>query len=143
MLSLNCGSAREPRVIRGQIDMSTVRGVRALRGATTVAEDTPDEVVEATTELLRAMLSRNGAGPPDLISVVFTATPDVTSAFPAAAARALGISDVPLLCAAEIPVPGALGRCIRVLIHLYTERAPDELEHVYLRAARSLRSDLA
>jgi chorismate mutase len=73
---------------------------------------------------------------------VFTATPDLTSEFPAAAARRVGISDVPLLCATEIAVVGAIGRCIRVLMHLYTKREAAELKHVYLRDARGLRTDL-
>lgn len=123
--------------------MSTDRQrVRALRGAITVDRDDPGEIVAATTELLKEMLVRNDAAPDDLISVVFTATPDLTSEFPAAAARSLGISDVPLLCAQEIPVPHAVPRCIRVLMHLYSERDYASLRHVYLRDARGLRTDL-
>lgn len=114
-----------------------------MRGATTVARDDGDEIVAATTALLAAMLERNGATPEALISVVFTATPDLVAAFPAAAARALGIADVPLLCATEIPVAGSLERCIRVLMHLYTDRPRTELKHVYLGDARALREDLA
>ena len=116
--------------------------MRALRGATTVTEDSADAITAATAELLREMLDRNGAGPGDLISLVFTATPDLHAAFPAAAARELGISDVPLLCAQEIGVEGALPRCIRVLMHLYTERDYANLRHIYLGEARTLRSDL-
>ena len=124
--------------------MSTDRQrVRALRGAITVDADEPGAIVDATTEVLKEMLDRNDAVPADLISVVFTATQDLTSEFPAAAARALGISGVPLLCAQEIPVPGAVPRCIRVLMHLYTERDYASLRHVYLRGARGLRTDLA
>lgn len=123
--------------------MSTDRQrVRALRGAITVDADRPGLVVDATVELLREMLARNEARAEDLISVVFTATTDLTSEFPAAAARTIGISDVPLLCAQEIPVPGALPRCIRVLMHLYTERDYAGLRHVYLGGARALRTDL-
>lgn len=123
--------------------MSTDRQrVRALRGAITVASDEPTEIVAATVELLRAMLDRNEASPEDLISVLFTATTDLVSEFPAAAARTIGISEVPLLCAQEIPVPGAVPRCIRVLMHLYTERDYASLRHVYLREARGLRTDL-
>ena len=123
--------------------MSTDRQrVRALRGAITVESDEPDQIVAATVELLREMLGRNEAAPEDLISVVFTATTDLVSEFPAAAARTIGISDVPLLCAQEIPVPGAVPRCIRVLMHLYTERDYASLRHVYLRDARGLRTDL-
>ena len=123
--------------------MSTDRQrVRALRGAITVDVDEPAEIVTATVELLRAMLDKNGAEAEDLISVVFTTTTDLVSEFPAAAARTIGISDVPLLCAQEIPVPGAVPRCIRVLMHLYTERDYASLRHVYLRDARGLRTDL-
>lgn len=122
--------------------MSTERRLRALRGATTVERDTRDEVVEATTELLAALIERNAVDPEDIVSVVFTATQDINSEYPAVAARALGLSDVPLLCAAEMAVEGAMPRCIRVLLHLATGAAPAELRHVYLRDARSLRSDL-
>ena len=123
--------------------MSTDRQrVRALRGAITVDFDEPDQIIEATVELLREMLTRNEASPDDLISVVFTSTPDLVAEFPAAAARTIGISHVPLLCAQEIPVPDAVPRCIRVLMHLYSERDYASLRHVYLRAARALRTDL-
>ncbi len=117
--------------------------VRALRGATTVASDDVSEIVSATAELLEEMMARNDVEPDDLISVVFTATPDLTAEFPAAAARRLGISGVPLLCASEIPVPGSIARCIRVLMHLYTARDYASLRHVYLGEARRLRTDLA
>ena len=116
--------------------------VRALRGATTVEADDAAAITEATAELLSEMLARNGVEHDDLISVVFTATPDLTSGFPAAGARSLGISDVPLLCAAEIGVPGSMPRCVRVLMHVYTEASRSELRHVYLRDAESLRADL-
>lgn len=117
--------------------------VQALRGATTVTEDDAAAISEATKELLGEMLTRNGLSPEGLISILFTATPDLTAAFPAAAARSLGISEVPLLCAQEIAVPGALARCIRVLAHIQTERGRAELRHVYLNGAVDLRSDLA
>ena len=116
--------------------------VRALRGATTVERDEAVDVTEATAEVLRELLSRNGVAPEDVISIVFTATPDLSSEFPAVAARALGLSKVPLLCATEIAVEGAVGRCIRVLMHLNTTRSRAELQHVYLRGARHLRDDL-
>ncbi|MDQ4130766.1 MAG: chorismate mutase [Actinomycetota bacterium] len=116
--------------------------VRGLRGAITVEADTPGAIVGATVELLEAMLERNGARTDDLISVVFTSTADLVSEFPAAAARQIGISEVPLLCAQEIPVPDSVPRCIRVLMHLYTERDYASLRHVYLRDARALRTDL-
>ena len=117
--------------------------VQALRGATTAAANEADAIAAATAELLEAMLTRNQLRPGDLISVVFTATADLNAGFPAAAARALGISDVPLLCAQEIAVPDALARCIRVLMHIQTEQGRDELRHVYLNDASELRSDLA
>lgn len=118
------------------------RRMRALRGATTCTADTAEEIVLATSELLREMFERNGVTHDDLISIVFTATPDLSAEFPAAAARALGISDIPLLCSQEMDVPGAVPRCVRVLIHLYSDRGLSELRHVYLRDARQLRTDL-
>jgi chorismate mutase len=118
------------------------RAVRALRGATTVEADTPDQISERTVALLEAMLERNGVDHEDLISIVFTTTPDLVSMFPATAARTLGLGDVPLLCASEIDVVGATPRCIRILVHLTTERARHELHHVYLQGARGLRDDL-
>lgn len=125
------------------MSMNAAAKLRALRGATTVPADRPTDIVEATEELLRALLERNELGPEDLVSAVFTATPDLTSEFPAVAARALGLDEVPLLCAQEIPVEGGLERCIRVLLHVYTARSPGELHHVYLNEARSLRADLS
>ena len=116
--------------------------LRALRGATSVADDTPAAIEAATRELLEEIMARNSIEAEDLVSLVFTSTPDLTSAFPATAARGLGLGGVPLLCAQEIPVPGALPRCIRVLIHLYTDRDYASLRHVYLGAARQLREDL-
>jgi chorismate mutase len=116
--------------------------VRALRGATTVEADTVREITERTTELLSMMLEANGAHLDDLISVLFTATTDITAMFPATAAREVGFGSVPLLCATEIDVTGATPRCIRVLIHLTTERPRDALHHVYLHGASHLRDDL-
>lgn len=118
------------------------RSVRAVRGATTVAEDAPAAIREAVTELLEVMLNENDLAAFDLISAVFTATPDLISEFPAHAARLYGWTDVPLLCAQELPVEGALPRCIRVMIHAETRRARHEIRHVYLREAILLRSDL-
>ena len=119
--------------------MSKVRG---LRGATSVAEDTAEEVISATAELIQEMLSRNGLEKDDLITIIFTATPDIRSEFPAAAARKIGISDVPLLCAAELAITGAVPRVIRILMHIYTDREYSALRHVYLREAKPLRTDL-
>jgi len=115
----------------------------ALRGATTVVGDEAAAIVDATVELLETLFDRNGVRHDDLVSLVFTATPDLSAEFPAAAARKIGISEVPLLCAREIEVPGAVARCIRVLVHLYSDRERAELRHVYLGEARQLRTDLS
>ena len=116
--------------------------VRAVRGAIQVERDDRDEVLEATSELLSTVLERNALRPDDLISVVFTATPDLTSEFPAYAARQMGITDVPLLCATEIAVPGAMPRVLRLLAHVETDLARSDVRHVYLRGAAALRTDL-
>jgi chorismate mutase len=113
-----------------------------VRGATQVDADERDQVLAATTELLTEVLRRNDLSKDDLISVVFTATPDLHSEFPAYAARQMGITDVPLLCAAEIDVPGALPRVLRLLAHVETIRPRAQLRHVYLRGAAALRTDL-
>ena len=116
--------------------------VRAVRGATQVDADDRQQVLDAVTELLQAVLDKNDLDHDDLISVLFTATPDLTSEFPAYAARQMGIVDVPLLCAAEIAVPGAMPRVLRLLAHVDTELARAEVRHVYLRGAAALRTDL-
>jgi chorismate mutase len=117
--------------------------MRAIRGATQLSADDHAEMVEATVELLQQMLDRNGLGSEDLISVIFTATPDLVCGFPAAAARDIGFGDVPLLCATEIAVAGAPERIIRVLMHADTDQSRDLIQHVYLRGAEVLRQDLA
>ncbi len=116
--------------------------VRALRGATTVDADTSDQVGERVQYLVTAMLDRNGVSKDDLISIVFTATDDIHSIFPATAARACGLGDVPLLCARELDIEGGSPLTIRVLMHVTTERARSQLHHVYLEGARGLRDDL-
>lgn len=116
--------------------------VRAVRGAIQADADDREAIIEATAELVRAVLERNGLDADDLISVVFTATPDLTAEFPAYAARAIGITDVPFLCATEIDVPGSMPRVVRLLAHVETDRSRDELRHVYLRGAATLRTDL-
>ena len=116
--------------------------VRALRGATTVDTDTPEQINKRVGELVNEMLARNEVDKDDLISVIFTATDDITSMFPAAAARGVGLGDVPLLCARELAIAGGTPRCIRVLMHLTTERSRSELRHVYLAGAEGLRDDL-
>lgn len=114
----------------------------ALRGAITCAENTKEEVRSQTGRLVGEMLSRNGLDTDDLVSVIFTATDDLTAEFPAAAARSEGLGHVPLLCARELGIDGAVERCIRVLMHCYTDRAREDLHHVYLDGARALRDDL-
>jgi chorismate mutase len=116
--------------------------LRAIRGAVTAARDEPDEIYRATRALLNEIVDRNGVAIADIISVIFTVTPDLTSAFPAMAAREMGWLDVPLLCTMEIPVPGALGHCIRVLLHVETDRPRHAIAHVYLGDAIVLRPDL-
>ena len=116
--------------------------VRAIRGAIQVDADDRDLILEGTSELVQALLSRNDITSDDLISVVFTATPDLTSEFPAYAARQMGMTDVPLLCASEIAVPGAMPRVLRVLAHVETDKPRSELHHLYLRGAAALRRDL-
>jgi chorismate mutase len=116
--------------------------VRALRGATQVDVDDRDSIIEATAELVRAVLDRNGLSVDDLISIMFTTTPDLVAEFPAYAARSIGITDVPLLCASEIAVPGALPRVIRLLAHVEAGFSRADARHVYLRGAHALRTDL-
>lgn len=116
--------------------------VRAVRGATQVERDDRDLVLAAAGELVRAVLERNEIPYDALISVIFTATPDLTSEFPAYAARQLGITDVPLLCATEIDVPGAMPRVLRLLAHFETDLARSAVRHVYLHGAAALRTDL-
>jgi len=117
--------------------------VRAIRGATQVAADDRDEVLAATRELVTAVLERNELASPDLISILFTATPDLVSEFPALAARELGLGDVPLMCATEIAVPHALPRVLRLMAHVETSRERADIQHVYLRGAVALRRDIA
>ncbi|MGY1857258.1 chorismate mutase [Modestobacter sp. SYSU DS0290] len=117
--------------------------VRAIRGATQVAADDRDEVLEATRELVATVLERNRLQSPDLISILFTATPDLVSEFPALAARELGLGDVPLMCATEIAVPHALPRVLRLMAHVDTALSRADIQHVYLRGAVALRRDIA
>ena len=117
--------------------------VRGVRGATTVESDDPALIRAAARELMEEILRRNQITDfDDVISAVFTTTEDLVSAFPAEAARAMGMNQVPLLCAQEIPVTGSMPRCIRVLLHINSDRKPKEIEHVYLRDAQKLRPDL-
>jgi chorismate mutase len=117
--------------------------VRAIRGAIQVDADDRDGILEATAELVTAVMTRNDLTPDDVISVLFTVTPDLTSEFPALAARKLGFHAVPLMCATEIPVKGAMPRVVRLMAHVQTERSRSEIQHVYLRGAAVLRLDIA
>jgi len=116
--------------------------VRGIRGATTVARDEPALILDATERLLGAIVARNAFVPEDVASALFTVTPDLVSEFPAAAARRMGWTLVPLLNFTEIGVPGGLERCIRVLVHVNTPVAQAAIQHVYLEGASVLRPDL-
>ena len=115
--------------------------LKALRGATTVARNDPDAILEATSELVEAVMERNGLRPDDMVSCIFTCTDDLDAEFPAVAARRLGLSAVPLLCAREMAVPGSMPRVIRLMLHCYGPADADP-NHVYLREAVALRKDL-
>ena len=117
--------------------------VRGIRGAISVEADDPAQIREATRELMEEVLKRNEISDFDeIISAVFTTTNDLVSAFPAEAALHIGMTTVPLLCALEIPVPGSMPRCIRILLHVNSDRKPSEIEHVYLKDAAKLRPDM-
>ncbi|HEX6644078.1 MAG TPA: chorismate mutase [Gemmatimonadales bacterium] len=122
--------------------LSGERHIAAIRGATTVPADTKEEMKAAVTELLAALLERNRLAVDEIVSAVFSVTPDIVSGFPALAAREAGWGAVPMLCTAEVAVPGALARCIRVLVHARMPE-PTHAAHAYLRDARALRPDLA
>jgi chorismate mutase len=117
--------------------------VRAIRGAVQVDANERAAILDATTELVTEVMTRNGLAPDNVISVVFTATPDLTAEFPALAARKIGFHDVPLLCATEIDVPRAMPQVVRLLMHVETDKPRAALEHVYLRGAAALRLDIA
>ncbi len=116
--------------------------IRALRGATTLDVDDEDHMVERVTKLLTEMLDRNDVSHEDLISILLSATPDLHAAFPALAARRMGLGDVPLMCTQELDIDGATPHCIRVMMHLVSDRPRDAMRHVYLEGARGLRDDL-
>lgn len=115
--------------------------VRGIRGATTADADTRDAILGATRELLEAIVRANAIDPGEVASAVFTTTPDLTAEYPARAARDLGWSNVPLLGATEMNVPGGLPRCVRVLLHVNTRRPASSMKHIYLRGVRALRPD--
>jgi chorismate mutase len=116
--------------------------VRALRGATTIDADTPEQITERVLALIDQLFERNGLVHDDIISILFTATDDIHSMFPAFPARKAGLGDVPLICARELDIVGGTPRCIRVMLHVATERPRGELHHVYLEGARGLNDDL-
>jgi chorismate mutase len=116
--------------------------VRAVRGATTVDADTPEAIRERVVALLEQVLKQNGLSEDDIISILFTATEDIVSTFPATAARSMGLGAVPLICARELSIVGSVPRCIRVMLHVETERPRSDIHHVYLEGAKGLRDDL-
>lgn len=117
--------------------------VRGIRGATQIDTDNPEQIVDSVSELLTQMLAVNQIEVEDLISIIFTSTPDLKSEFPAVAARKIGLGNVPLLCSVEINVPNSLPRVVRVLIHAHLDLQLTEVKHVYLKGASVLRKDLA
>lgn len=117
--------------------------VRAVRGAVQLERDDAEHMDEQVSQLMTAVLERNALTADDLISVWFTATPDLRSDFPAAAARKLGIADVPLICAQELDIEGAMPRVVRILAHVESERPKSGIQHVYLGSAAALRKDIA
>ncbi len=117
--------------------------IRAIRGATTLNEDERTHLHERTKELVESIMTANSLELDDVISVFFTCTPDIVSDFPAAAARELGFGSVPLMCAQEMAVPGALPKVVRVMMHAHLDVPRDDVSHVYLHEAQSLRKDLA
>ncbi|HYP59757.1 MAG TPA: chorismate mutase [Thermomicrobiales bacterium] len=116
---------------------------RGIRGATTAIANTAEDILEATDELMRTVIALNELEPADVASVIFTTTPDLTATFPALAARDIGWTEVPLMCAHEMAVPGSLQKCVRVMIHVNTIRTAAEIRHVYLKDARELRPEWA
>jgi len=115
---------------------------RGIRGATTAEKNTAEAILAATRELLSLIIGANDLKVEDVASAIFTTTPDLNAAFPAQAARELGWQGVALLCGHEMGVPGALGKCVRVLIHWNTEKRQDEVVHVYIKGAKALRPDI-
>ena len=117
--------------------------VRGIRGATTVSKNSRDEIIEAAKELLATMIEANEIVPEDVASAWFTTTPDLNAEFPAVAARQMGWTFVPLMCSHEMNVPGSLPLCVRILLHVNTEKGTHDVTHIYIRGARALRPDLS
>jgi chorismate mutase len=118
------------------------RSVRAIRGATTLDSDTREQMIERVTMLLGAMFTQNHVDLDDVISIIFTATDDLHAMFPAEAARTMGLSDIPLMCARELEITGGMPRCVRVMVHVETHHTRSAVEHIYQGEARSLRPDI-
>ncbi|HKG27310.1 MAG TPA: chorismate mutase [Thermomicrobiales bacterium] len=116
---------------------------RGIRGATTAIANTAEDILEATDELMRVLIHLNDLEPEDVVSAIFTTTPDLTATFPALAARNIGWTEVPLICSHEMTVPGSLQKAVRVLLHVNTTRSPQEIRHVYLKGAQQLRPEWA
>jgi len=114
----------------------------AIRGATTVDANTVEAMTDRVQEMLLTILDRNGVHHDDVVSALFTATTDLTAAFPATAARGVGFGDIPLICASEIEVPNSTPLCVRVMLHVYSARSRADIRHVYLHGAQGLRDDL-
>jgi chorismate mutase len=114
---------------------------RAIRGATTVSSNTSEDILEATEELLRTIVTLNELPVEDAVSIIFTTTTDLNATFPAVAARNMGLDQIPLMCAHEMAVPGALDMVVRVMMHINTEKPASEIKHVYLHRARELRPE--
>jgi chorismate mutase len=116
---------------------------RGIRGATTAKANTAEDILEATDQMMRALIALNELRPEDVVSAIFTTTVDLTATFPALAAREIGWLEVPLMCSHEMNVPGALQKCVRVLLHVNTTKSPSEIKHVYLKDSRQLRPEWA
>lgn len=114
----------------------------AVRGATTCEEDTKEEITKVSQELVREMMKRNSIASKDIVSILFTATSDLTKEFPATAARSMGLDDVPLMCAQELDIEGSMPRCIRVMMHIDVPKMKSDIFHVFLGNAKSLRKDI-
>jgi chorismate mutase len=128
---------------KGRLEKKEIMACRGIRGATTVENNTVEDILEASKELLQMMIEANGIEREDVACAIFTTTSDLNAAFPATAARQLGWTDSALMCATEMDVPGSLKNCIRILILYNTDKRADEITHVYIRGARDLRSDLS
>jgi len=116
--------------------------VRAIRGATTIEKNSVEDIMHETKNLLMEIVQANNINKEDIISVIFSTTKDINAAFPAKAAREIGWTDIPLMCTNEMDVPGSLEKCIRILMHINSDKSNSQLKHIYLKEARKLRPDL-